>query len=419
MRGSPAPSAGPPRLNSFGSESAPPENLSPANKAEKPLPFIRPADIYKRMAEQRERERQSQDGGRPSMDSVQRETTSPPQMPAALASDRSGNGSPSSAARRPSLDPVAETREAAPATTAAPSLLPLPERPQSSERAYSGFKVDNPILARALGAEVAQTAGSRDSVESAGGLDSQDNQPRLPPVSRISGFGNFGSFLQSDTAPVTSAVPAFTQSAAPATRSVDPAAEILAERHQEVPAHSLGRGAQEHAGGVPAAEYNTNDITDASRSVSSHDPAAEILAERHQEVPAHSLGRGIHEHAGGSFAPADITSRTSQGPRFTFFQDPAADILAERHQEVPAQSLGRVTQEHAGGVLPPTVANASAGPTNDPQSAPSYDPAAEILAERQRHAPAEHLGRAAHEHPAGLVHQPSAGYRSMVNRAFD
>ncbi|OQN96549.1 hypothetical protein B0A48_17123 [Cryoendolithus antarcticus] len=418
MRGSPAPSAGPPRLNSFGSDTAAPETLSTSAKSEKPLPFIRPADIYKRMAEQRERARQSQDGGRPSMDSVQREATSPPQMSAALASDRSGNGSPSSGMRRPSLDPVNETTKATP-STAVPSPLPVTERPRSSERAYSGFKVDNPILARALGAEVAQSAGSRNSVERAGGLDPQDNQPRLPPVSRISGFGNFGSFLQSDTAPATSAVPAFTQSAAPASPSVDPAAEILAERHQEVPVRLLGRGAQEHAGGVPATEHNTTNTTDASRSAASHDPAAEILAERHQDVPAHSLGRGTHEHAGGILAPADTTSRTRDGPRVAPSQDSAADILAERHQEVPAQSLGRFTQEHAGGVLPPTVANASAGPTNDSQSAPSYDPAAEILAERQRHTPAEHLGRAAHEHPSGLAHQPSAGYRSMVNRAFD
>ncbi|KAK6436701.1 hypothetical protein LTR95_007109 [Oleoguttula sp. CCFEE 5521] len=405
MRGSPAPSAGPPRLNSFGYESAPPETLPSSAKPEKPLPFIRPADIYKRMVEQREREPQSQDGSRPSMDSVQREATSPPQMPAALASDRSGNGSPSSGMRRPSLDPVNETTEATP-STAAPSLLPVPERPQSSERAYSGFKVDNPILARALGAQIAQPAVSRNSIESAGGLDPQDNQPRLPPVSRISGFGNFGSFLKSDTVPAMSGVPAFTQSAAPASRSVDPAAEILSGRHQEVPAHARGRGAQEHAGGV-------------SRSALSHDPAAEILAERHQEVPAQYLGRGTQEHAGGVLDPADITSRTMNGPLYAPSQDPAADILAERHQEVPAHSLGRRTQEHAGGVIPPAAANAFAGPTNESQSAPSYDPAAEILAERQRHAPAEHLGRAAHEHPAGLAHQPSAGYRSMVNRAFD
>ena len=36
----------------------------------KPLPFVRPADIYKRMQEERQRERQSQDSSRPSMDAI-------------------------------------------------------------------------------------------------------------------------------------------------------------------------------------------------------------------------------------------------------------------------------------------------------------------------------------------------------------
>ena len=39
----------------------------------KPLPFVRPADIYRRMQEEKERERQSQESSRPSMDAINKE----------------------------------------------------------------------------------------------------------------------------------------------------------------------------------------------------------------------------------------------------------------------------------------------------------------------------------------------------------
>lgn len=42
---------------------------------EKPLPFVRPADIYRRMDEEKEKERRSQESSRPSLDSVRREAT--------------------------------------------------------------------------------------------------------------------------------------------------------------------------------------------------------------------------------------------------------------------------------------------------------------------------------------------------------
>ncbi|KAL8826232.1 MAG: hypothetical protein Q9191_003928 [Dirinaria sp. TL-2023a] len=41
-----------------------------SSNAEKPLPFVRPADIYRRMQEEQERERQSQESPRPSMDAI-------------------------------------------------------------------------------------------------------------------------------------------------------------------------------------------------------------------------------------------------------------------------------------------------------------------------------------------------------------
>lgn len=41
-----------------------------SSNADKPLPFVRPADIYKRMQEEKQRQRQSQESSRPSMDTI-------------------------------------------------------------------------------------------------------------------------------------------------------------------------------------------------------------------------------------------------------------------------------------------------------------------------------------------------------------
>ena len=95
-RGSPSPhsadSRRPPRTTSLGQDNAPslpfqPQNPAAASSAEldpprpqrerasssksdRTLPFVRPADIYKRMEEEKERQRQSQDSGRPTMDAI-------------------------------------------------------------------------------------------------------------------------------------------------------------------------------------------------------------------------------------------------------------------------------------------------------------------------------------------------------------
>ena len=59
----------PPRKSSVGQVEAPTVS-SPRSPTEKQLPFIRPADIYKRVEEERERERASLDSTRQSLDSV-------------------------------------------------------------------------------------------------------------------------------------------------------------------------------------------------------------------------------------------------------------------------------------------------------------------------------------------------------------
>ena len=74
-----------------------------ASGASKQLPFVRPADIYRRMQEEKEKERLSQESSRPSMDSILGKPT-----------ERPGTGKPqesdSSQRLKPMLDPVAERK---------------------------------------------------------------------------------------------------------------------------------------------------------------------------------------------------------------------------------------------------------------------------------------------------------------------
>ncbi|KAJ4374065.1 hypothetical protein N0V83_002804 [Neocucurbitaria cava] len=73
MSASPSNTQFPPRKSSIGQGDAP-SATSPrprtGSQSDKPLPFIRPADIYRRVEEERERERASLDSSRPSLDSL-------------------------------------------------------------------------------------------------------------------------------------------------------------------------------------------------------------------------------------------------------------------------------------------------------------------------------------------------------------
>ena len=114
----------PPRKSSLGSPSpdARPIPVATSPNADKPLPFIRPSDIYKRMAEEQQRERQSMESGRPSMDSVNRDAGSPALSQNALSPQKSQG----SFGRRPSLGPVSENTEPEPALPE----QPMPANPQ-------------------------------------------------------------------------------------------------------------------------------------------------------------------------------------------------------------------------------------------------------------------------------------------------
>jgi hypothetical protein len=73
INSSPARSQFPPRKSSIGQSDSPlatSPRVRTGSHGDKPLPFVRPADIYKRVEEERERERASLDSSRPSLDSL-------------------------------------------------------------------------------------------------------------------------------------------------------------------------------------------------------------------------------------------------------------------------------------------------------------------------------------------------------------
>ncbi|MCJ1397590.1 hypothetical protein MMC11_000784 [Xylographa trunciseda] len=156
----------------------------------KPLPFVRPADIYRRMAEEKAKERESQESSRPSMDAI---TGSQPLLPRET--------SPSRSAGRPNLDTsrsvlkaqrsfeAGDERDPYPGTK--PSLNPVAE-------STSEHGVENIALAKAipeLGSNPGDEAGAAQAQPATSADRGSSGSPRLPDVPRMSGFGE--SFLGS------------------------------------------------------------------------------------------------------------------------------------------------------------------------------------------------------------------------------
>ncbi|PMD46847.1 hypothetical protein L207DRAFT_562081 [Hyaloscypha variabilis F] len=153
---------------------------SPAAPASKALPFIRPADIYRRMEEERERERQSLDSGRPSMDSIMgTKATERAESPAKSNIRDSSSDSLGQRRSRTSLDSHdgSESGRQRPTT-----LEPVKER--KSEYGFEGFNAQDHIPQE----ETEPTTSEQDrlDVEEARRFSTS---PKLPDLNRISGFG--------------------------------------------------------------------------------------------------------------------------------------------------------------------------------------------------------------------------------------
>lgn len=137
-------------LQALPEEEVTPRQRAPSNP-QKPLPFIRPADIYKRMEEERARERASQESSRPSLDSILRpqdearlgtpsKKSSSESLPSVQEEGRSGT--PASQ-KKPMLPTVAEGQPAVP--TAQPTFSEAGralDASQTSTSFYPGLQTD-------------------------------------------------------------------------------------------------------------------------------------------------------------------------------------------------------------------------------------------------------------------------------------
>ncbi|KUJ14557.1 uncharacterized protein LY89DRAFT_143257 [Mollisia scopiformis] len=157
---------------------------SPGTPTGKALPFIRPADIYRRAEEER---RQSLESGRPSMDSVT----------GAKSSDRSDSPAMPQVREKSSSDSLGGTGrrrtsfEGDEGSDSGRRLMPMlePVRERKSEYGFEGVN---------LGEQPPQTGPvhSTQSFESATDLETDEEEarrlsisPKLPDLTRMSGFG--------------------------------------------------------------------------------------------------------------------------------------------------------------------------------------------------------------------------------------
>ncbi|KAL8698227.1 MAG: hypothetical protein Q9201_006688 [Fulgogasparrea decipioides] len=179
-------------LDTQDSEDTGPQLRERANSdISKPLPFVRPADIYRRMQEEKERQRQSQDSSRPSMDTIMSEGRSE-DAAKRDASRESERSQPVEAGQRSksTLDPVAERK---------------------SEYGMSGIPLSETDPRR--GSAEQRTHGAENTKPAESNKITQSLSPQLPNVARMSGFGElFGGTPQKTEDTSTNFVPEETKS---------------------------------------------------------------------------------------------------------------------------------------------------------------------------------------------------------------
>lgn len=153
----------------------------------KPLPFVRPADIYKRLEEEREKARRSQDSGRPSMDSI---TNRPGGEASGSATESANHVSPSDNQRkRIPRSASMEIYDGDDVRRPKPGLDPVAER--KSEYGLEGFQenVQPPTtgVSSAPSGPFEGLPGHR--ILQPNNVSTYQDRPVLPSVLRVSGFG--------------------------------------------------------------------------------------------------------------------------------------------------------------------------------------------------------------------------------------
>ncbi|KAJ3560430.1 hypothetical protein NPX13_g9305 [Xylaria arbuscula] len=156
-------------------------SASPANPA-KTVPFVRPADIYKRVGDEKEKERLSMESGRPSLDSIpgrgdgQRRSSVEQGRRTSLESQ---DGSDSARPRKSNLAPVAE-RKSEYGMDGLLAKAQADQLPASSQ--------EPPTLSPGL--SVSQTEPNDEVKADLMKSRRFSTSPQLPSLSRMSGFGD-------------------------------------------------------------------------------------------------------------------------------------------------------------------------------------------------------------------------------------
>lgn len=156
-------------------------SASPGQGPAKTTPFVRPADIYKRVGDEKEKERLSMESGRPSLDSIQGQNDSQFRSPGEQrrrTSLESQDGSDPTRTRKSNLAPVAERKS----EYGMDGLLAKAQADQASTSQESAML--NPRLS------ISQ-AEPNDEIK-ADLMKSRrfSTSPQLPTLSRMSGFGD-------------------------------------------------------------------------------------------------------------------------------------------------------------------------------------------------------------------------------------
>jgi hypothetical protein len=157
----------------------------------KALPFIRPADIYRRMEEEKEKQRQSMESSRPSLDSIFGGKSDGPSSPQkntprdATSPESLGRGT----RRRGSIDDVVDSSK-----RLMPMLEPVKER--KSEYGFEGFNINNEPSGLGKNPDVQPSQSSPEAEDSTVTSTNsihprvvESTSPKLPDLSRMSGFG--------------------------------------------------------------------------------------------------------------------------------------------------------------------------------------------------------------------------------------
>ncbi|RFU35294.1 hypothetical protein B7463_g1047, partial [Scytalidium lignicola] len=187
---------------------------SPGGPA-KATPFVRPSDIYRRVEVEREKERQSMESGRPSMDSLlgakaSDSSASPanPILQEPTAPDNSGYG----ARRIASLEVDDSGRRLQ------PFLEPVKER--KSEYGFDGVDITSQMPSKGQESNLAPSlyTGLTSPVDPVG-VRTQSVSPKLPDLKRMSGFGLdldlFSSLKKADKSEVPTSASALEATSTP------------------------------------------------------------------------------------------------------------------------------------------------------------------------------------------------------------